>query len=253
VESCRTRYLAEHRADAATVWGLRVLAAELLPIVLGVPGHLVGVIGFEPIVDHFQHAASEFAQPVLKGVLELPRRFWSDGLQQKIPHELVNLLPLRLGDGSRFFPDAFEILGNQAYQKNENRLRSCIEASFPGYVFVVVVQTRVFLQKTPLFCESNFNQHPPLNRQTAKKQPLLPVTQRLARLHPIGWWCRRAVCHWSRILLQVSPQQLDNLFGSVKLIWFGFVRRVKDMVPNMPFQNFGHQTVHGSSAGCNRH
>jgi hypothetical protein len=183
VESCRTRYLAEQRADAATIWCLLVLAAELLPIVLDLPGHLVGVVRFEPIVDHFQQAASEFSQPVFDGVLELPRRFRRDGLQQKIPYKLVNLL--RLGDGSRFFPDAFQILGNKTYQKIENRLRSCIEASFPGYVFVVVVQTRVFLQKTPLFCESNFNQHPPLNRQTAKKTPASPGFSSSGEIAPV--------------------------------------------------------------------
>ncbi len=143
------RYLAEHGADAGAVRSLLILAAVLLPIMLDLLRHLVGGVGFEPVVDHFQNAASDFAQPILDGVLELPRRFRRDGLKQERPHELVDLLQLRLGRGLHFFANPLDILSNPTYQKSENRLRSCIEASFPGYVFVV--QTRVFSQKTPLF------------------------------------------------------------------------------------------------------
>ena len=128
--------LAEHRADAIAIVGLLVLAAVLLPIVLDLLGHLAGGVGFEPIVDHFQNVASEFAKSVLDGVLELPRGFWCDRLQQERLHELVDLLLLRLSDDSRLFTNSQHILSNQTYQKSENRLRSCIEASFPEYVFV---------------------------------------------------------------------------------------------------------------------
>jgi len=68
-------------------------------------GHLVGVGGFESIVNHFQNAASEFAKPVLDGVLELPRSFRCDGLKQERLHELDNLLRLQLSDTLGFFPN----------------------------------------------------------------------------------------------------------------------------------------------------
>ena len=64
-----------------------------MPLELNVFGHLVGSVGFEPIVDHFQSAASEFAKSVLDGILELPRGFWCDRLKQERLHELVDLLP----------------------------------------------------------------------------------------------------------------------------------------------------------------
>ena len=75
-------------------------------------GHLVGGVGFEPIVDHFQNAESEFAKPVLDGILELPRGFWCERLKQERLHELVDLLQLRLSSGSRFLPNALHILSN---------------------------------------------------------------------------------------------------------------------------------------------
>ena len=45
--------------------------------------------------------------------------------------------------------------------------------------------TRVFSQKTPLVRETNFNHHRPLNQQTPQKHPFLPVSHRVARLHPV--------------------------------------------------------------------
>ena len=83
------RYLAEHGADAGAVRSLLILAAVLLPIMLDLLRHLVGGVGFEPVVDHFQNAASDFAQPILDGVLELPRRFRRDGLKHPKPTSTV--------------------------------------------------------------------------------------------------------------------------------------------------------------------
>jgi len=149
------------------VWGLLVFAAVLLPIVLDVLGHRVGVVGFEPIVEHFENAASEFAQPVLEGVLKLPRRFWRDGLKQERLHQLANSLELRLSGDSRFFSDALHVLGNQAYQKRENRLRSCIEASFPGYVFVLLLKPEYSCRRRLYFVRP-ISTDPPLNQTTPK-------------------------------------------------------------------------------------
>ena len=72
--------------------------------------------------------------------LELPRGFWCHLLKQERLHELVDLLQLRLSSGSRFFQNAMHILGNQTCQKSENRLRSCIEASLPEYMFVLLLK-----------------------------------------------------------------------------------------------------------------
>ena len=192
------------------VWGLLVFAAVLLPIVLDVLGHRVGVVGFEPIVEHFENAASEFAQPVLEGVLKLPRRFWRDGLKQERLHQLANSLELRLSGDSRFFPDALHVLGNQAYQKRENRLRSCIEASFPGYVFVLLLKPEYSCRRRLYFVRP-ISTAPPLNQTTPKKHSILPFSHRVERLHPSskGIPSMGEPSNHRSSLLQVLPSSFD--------------------------------------------
>jgi hypothetical protein len=63
-----------------------------MPLELNVFGHLLEGVGFDPIVNHFKNAASEFAKPVLNGILELPRGFGCDRMKQECLHELVDLL-----------------------------------------------------------------------------------------------------------------------------------------------------------------
>jgi hypothetical protein len=50
-------------------------------------------------------------------------------------------------------------------------------------------------------------------------------------------------------LFQITANYIDKFFRRFRLRWTWFVRGIHDMKPNVPFQDFRHQTIYGATAG----